>query len=147
MILLWLLACGPATEPDPDAKPPAIEEAECCLGPKRWEAGEQGWQSWRVDSFELDPGQYNKITVSLTKGLKYRFEACGASEVVNVDLILYDGEGEIAVRDVTQDREPVIEWVALDSGTHHLVVYMRQTTTSEAGAVAYGWASLTGQPR
>ena len=144
--LLVLLGCS-SEEPDPDAKPPGIEEAECCLGPKRWEASEEGWQSWRTDSFELEPGEYRKITVSLTKGLKYRFEACGASEVSNVDLILYDREGEIAVRDDVSDREPVIEWVALDSGTHHFVVYMRETTNEGSAAVAYGWASLTGEPK
>lgn len=148
----WLLACGGfgasdeahGDEEEEELVDPSIEEAECCLDPKRWEASEQGWQSWRVDSFEVEPGEYQKVTVALTKGLRYRFEACGASEVVDVDLLLYDTTKKVAVRDDVVGREPVIEFTAVESGAHHLLVYMRKTTTGKAGAVAYGWASLTG---
>ncbi len=147
LLIPLLLACRHGAhgelETDVDVD---IEEAECCMGPKRWEASDQGWQSWRVDSFKLEPAAHERVSVSLTKGLTYRFEACGASDVSDLDLILYDNAGNILVRDSTTDREPVITFTETESTNRHLVVYLRGTHSGEPGAIAYGWASLTGEP-
>lgn len=133
-------AHGPI-EDEPD---PGVEAAECCLAPKRWEASDAGWASWRVDSLTLEPGKYERFPVALTKGLTYRFEACGAPGVTDLDLLLYDAEGEIVVRDGAVDREPLITYTAAETGTRTLVVYLRETEGGRKGPISWGWASYAG---
>ena len=69
-------------------------------------------------------------------------ETCGDEDVRNVDVLLYDTQGNVVKRDDTIDREPKLEFSPEETGTYYIVLYQRDidVTKDEAGvamAVVY----------
>lgn len=118
------------------------QEAETCLRTKVWDGYADGWGIRTMTSTSLAAGKTRNYLVTLYKGNEYRIETCGDENVRNVDILLYDTQGNVVKRDDTVDREPRLEITPEETGTYYIVLYQRdiKITKDEAGvamAVVY----------
>ena len=118
------------------------QEAETCLRTKVWDGYADGWGIRTMTSTSLAKGKTRNYLVTLYKGNEYRIETCGDEDVRNVDVLLYDTQGNVVKRDDTIDREPKLEFSPEETGTYYIVLYQRDidVTKDEAGvamAVVY----------
>ena len=104
----------------------ATKEAEECLRTKVWDGYAEGWGIRTMTSTALATGKTRNYLVTLYKGDEYRIETCGDEHVSNVDVLLYDTEGNVIERDKTEDREPSIQYSPEQTGSYYLVLYMRE---------------------
>jgi len=109
--------------------PPALAdetEASSCLRTKVWDGYGDGWAIRTMTSTELSAGKTRSYLVSLYADNEYRINTCADASAANLDVLIYDTEGNIVVRDETTDREPVIDFKPTASGTYYVVVYLRE---------------------
>ena len=100
-------------------------EAEACLRTKVWDGYADGWGIRTMTNTTLETGKTRNYLVTLYQGNEYKIATCGESAVKNFDVLLYDTEGNVSVRDKTSDREPVIEYTPKETGTFYVVLYLR----------------------
>ena len=111
--------------------------AESCIKNKVWEGYASGWAVRTMASATLAQGEYRVYLVTLYAGTEYKLQACGDSELSNVDLLLYDALGNKVLQDLSQDREPVLSYTPTATDTFYITVYA--TTLSNPtgkGAIA-----------
>ncbi len=118
------------------------KDAEECVQTKVWDAYADGWGVRTITSTTLHVGKTKNYLVTLYAGNRYRIEACGDEAAANLDILLYDTDGKLLLRDETSDRQPRIEYVPTATSTFYVVLYLRGTkeARSEAGvgmAVVY----------
>lgn len=101
-------------------------EAETCLRTKVWDGYSDGWGIRTMTSADLEAGKTKNFLVTLYKGNEYRIATCGDQHVTNLDVLLYDTQGNVITRDTTTDREPVLEYTPQETGTYYIVVYLRE---------------------
>ena len=101
-------------------------EAETCLRAMVWEEYADGWAIRTLTSTELTNGKTRSYLVSLYADNEYRINTCADAGAANLDVLIYDTEGNIVVRDETTDREPMIDFTPKASGTYYVVVYLRE---------------------
>ena len=109
--------------------PPALadeSEASSCLRTKVWDGYGDGWAIRTMTSTDLQAGKTRSYLVSLYADNEYRITTCADSHAKNLDVLIYDTEGNIVVRDETTDREPSIDFKPTASGTYYVVVYLRE---------------------
>ena len=105
-LLSGLLALGLMAGPAEAGK----RDAEDCLRTRVWDGYGDGWGIRTMTSTELAAGKTRNYLVTLYKGNEYRIEACGDSAVQNVDVLLYDTNGNVIKRDETEDKTPRFEF-------------------------------------
>ena len=127
-LLLLSLFAAPATA--------GTEEAETCLRTRVWDGYADGWGIRTMTSTVLEAGKTRNYLVTLYKGNQYRIEACGDDSVKNVDVLLYDTEGNVITRDDTEDGKPKIEFEPKETGSYYVVVYQRELAGADKGGVA-----------
>ena len=132
MLMLGLVAPAQAGQRD----------AEECLRTRVWDGYSDGWGIRTMTSTDLASGKTRNYLVTLYKGNEYRIEACGDSNVKNVDILLYDTNGNVIKRDETTDKTPRFEFKPEETGSFYVVVYMRdlegeKTEGGVAMAVVY----------
>ena len=120
-LLSGLLALGLMAGPAEAGK----RDAEDCLRTRVWDGYGDGWGIRTMTSTELAAGKTRNYLVTLYKGNEYRIEACGDSAVQNVDVLLYDTNGNVIKRDETEDKTPRFEFTPEETGSYYVVVYMR----------------------
>ena len=120
-LLSGLLALGLMAGPAEAGK----RDAEVCLRTRVWDGYGDGWGIRTMTSTELAAGKTRNYLVTLYKGNEYRIEACGDSAVQNVDVLLYDTNGNVIKRDETEDKTPRFEFTPEETGSYYVVVYMR----------------------
>lgn len=118
------------------------KQAEECVQTKVWDAYADGWGVRTLTSTTLQPGKTRNYLVTLYAGNEYRIETCGDDSVTNLDVLLYDTEGNILVRDKTDDRQPSFTYTPKETSTFYVVTYLRgvKEKRTEAGvgmAVVY----------
>ena len=101
-------------------------EASSCLRTKVWDGYGDGWAIRTMTSTELEAGKTRSYLVSLYADNEYRINTCADESAANLDVLIYDTEGNIVVRDETSNREPVIDFKPKASGTYYVVVYLRE---------------------
>jgi hypothetical protein len=101
-------------------------EASSCLRTKVWDGYGDGWAIRTMTSTELEAGKTRSYLVSLYADNEYRITTCADTRAKNLDVLIYDTEGNIVVRDETTDREPSIDFKPTASGTYYVVVYLRE---------------------
>ncbi|MCA9569795.1 MAG: hypothetical protein KC656_18250 [Myxococcales bacterium] len=116
--------------------------AEECVQTKVWDAYADGWGVRTLTSTTLQPGKTRNYLVTLYAGNEYRIETCGDEAVTNLDVLLYDTEGNVLVRDQTDDRQPSFTYKPESTSTFYVVVYLRgvKEKSTDAGvgmAVVY----------
>lgn len=118
------------------------KSAEECVQTKVWDAYADGWGVRTLTSTTLQPGKTRNYLVTLYAGNEYRIQTCGDDAVSNLDVLLYDIEGNVLVRDETTDRQPSFTYKPETTSTYYVVVYLRgaKEKAKEAGvgmAVVY----------
>lgn len=116
--------------------------AETCLRTKVWDGYAEGWGIRTMTSTTLAQGATRNYLVTLYKGNEYRIRTCGDELVKNLDVYLYDLNGNVVTQDKTADREPAFEFKPEQTGTYYIVVHARELADAnkEAGvamAVTY----------
>jgi len=101
-------------------------EASSCLRTKVWDGYGDGWAIRTMTSTELEAGKTRSYLVSLYADNEYRITTCADAGATNLDVLIYDTEGNIVVRDETTDREPAIDFKPSASGTYYVVLYLRE---------------------
>lgn len=116
--------------------------AETCLRTKVWDGYADNWGIRTMTSTELEAGKTKNYLVTLYKGNEYRITTCADKSVTNLDVLLYNTEGEVIAKDSTVDREPQLEFKPTETATYYIVLYMREldgkkTAADAAMAVVY----------
>lgn len=112
------------------------DEAESCLRTRVWDGYADGWGIRTMTSESLASGKTKNYLVTLYKDNQYRIEACGDERVKNLDVILYDTQGNVLGRDETTDAAPRFEFQPTKTGSYYVVVYQREVEGTEAAGVA-----------
>lgn len=136
----WLAATGvallglaiPADAADTD-------KAETCLRTKVWDGYAEGWGIRTMTSTNLTLGATRNYLVTLYKGNEYQIQSCCDDEVNNLDLYLYDLNGNVVLRDNTEDRQPVLQFKPEKTATYYIVLHARSLAT-ESGEAAVALA-------
>jgi hypothetical protein len=118
------------------------KSAEECVQTKVWDAYADGWGVRTLTSTTLAPGKTRNYLVTLYAGNEYRIETCGDDRVTNLDVLLYDTEGNILKRDDVDGRNPSFTYKPESTSTYYVVVYLRgvKEKSTDAGigmAVVY----------
>ncbi len=134
VLSLALLAAAPALADE--------EAAETCLRAKIWDGYPSGFQVRSQSNTTLAGGEHRVYLITLYAGNEYKFLACGDDNGANVDLVLYDAQGNVLLADNTSDREPRITYTPTLTDTFFLAVHATRLNdaTKKAGistAVTY----------
>lgn len=111
--------------------------AEECVQTKVWEAYADGWGVRTLTGTTLAPGKTRNYLVTLYAGNEYEVKSCGEEGVKNLDVLLYDTEGNVVVKDDVDGRQPAIKFTPKETGTYYVVLYLRDV---EAGKTEAGVA-------
>jgi hypothetical protein len=99
------------------------EAAETCLRAKIWDGYTSGFQVRSQTNTTLGAGEHRVYLITLYAGNEYKFLACGDDNASNVDLVLYDAQGNVLITDTSNDREPVLSFIPTMSDTFYLAVH------------------------
>jgi hypothetical protein len=108
--------------------------AETCLRTKVWDGYADGWAIRTMTSTSLTHGATRNYLVTLYKGNDYQIRTCGENRVKNLDLYLYDLNGNVVKRDDTVSREPMLEYAPTATGTFYIVVHARELSDVQKDA-------------
>ena len=116
--------------------------AETCVRTKVWDGYAEGWGIRTLTSTTLADGATRNYLVTLYKGNEYQITTCGDEGIANLDVLLYDLNGNVVLRDETTDREPKLLFEPEDTSTYYIVLHARELAdaSTEAGvsmAVVY----------
>lgn len=110
------------------------KQAEECVNTKVWDSYADGWGVRTMTTSTLEVGKTRNYLVTLYAGNEYRVESCGDDSVTNLDVLLYDTEGNLLVRDDTDDRQPKLAFTPDKTQTYYVVVYLRDVKEKQADA-------------
>ena len=77
----------------------------------------------------------------MLKGRNYRVLTCAEEGVKDLDVLLYDKDGQVVERDQTQNREPMLSFSPDKTATYYIVLYLRDTHDKTKPAAA-AWSLL-----
>lgn len=112
------------------------KDGEDCVRTKVWDAYGDGWHIRTLTSTTLANGATNSYLVTVYQGNEYRFEACGDDASNNLDVLLYDLDGNVVHRDDSVNAQPSLTLKPEATTTYYLVVYARETTGDSGVGVA-----------
>lgn len=126
----------------PAAASASADDAESCVRTKVWEGYDDGWSIRTMTSTTLKKGATRNYLVTLYKGNEYQMIGCGDSDTSNVDVLIYDTNGNVVLRDEDEGRVPRINFKPEQTATYYVVVHARDLAgdATEAGvavAVTY----------
>ncbi len=110
----------------------AKKDTEECLRTKIWDTYGDGWAVRTSAEAEVGYGKTQFYKVSLLKGRAYRVLTCANDGVKNLDVLLYDKEGQVLARDETVDADPVLAYTPQRTGIYYVVLYLRDATDRDA---------------
>ena len=112
-------------------------DAETCLRAKVWEGYADGWGIRTLTTATLQRGATKNYLVTLYKGNEYQIRSCADTATQDLDLLLYDINGSLVMRDENDDgREPSLTFTPEATATYYIVVHAQTLADgqSEAGA-------------
>lgn len=113
------------------------EQAETCLRAKIWDGYTSGWAVRTATTTTLGQGEHRVYLVTLYAGNEYKVLSCGDANVSNVDLVLYDAQGNQVVTDNSNDREPQLSYTPTVTDTFYIAVHASKlNTTTDKGGIA-----------
>ena len=101
------------------------KQAEECVTTKVRDGYAEGWGIRTMTTTTLAPGKTRNYLVTLYAGNEYQLQACGDESVGNLDVLLYDTEGNLLSRDDAEDRQPIFNYTPETTNTYYVVVYLR----------------------
>ena len=99
------------------------EGAETCLRAKIWDGYTSGFQVRSQTNTTLGSGEHRVYLITLYAGNEYKFLACGDENAANIDLVLYDAQGNVLLTDTSNDREPQLIYTPTLTDTFYLAVH------------------------
>ena len=115
--------------------------AEECVQTKVWEAYAEGWGVRTLTGSTIDAGKTRNYLVTLYAGNEYEVKTCGDDGVKDLDVLLYDTDGKVLVKDEDVGRQPSIKFTPKATSTYYVVLYLKdagqQKQASAAMAVVY----------
>jgi hypothetical protein len=99
------------------------KRAEESLRTKIFDGYAQGWSVRTATSVELGDGEHRVYLLTLYVDNEYRVLAAGDDAVNNIDVVLYDAEGQQVGADTTSDRDPVLTYKPAKSGSYYVAVH------------------------
>ncbi len=110
------------------------EQAETCLRTKIWDGYTSGWQVRSQTNTSLGSGEHRVYLITLYAGNEYKFLSCGDQNTANLDLVLYDAQGNVLITDSSNDREPQVTYTPTVTDTFYLAVYGSRLNDAAAKA-------------
>lgn len=110
----------------------ADKEAESCLRTKVWASYEDGWSVRNQTRASLAVGGTHSFRVTLYKGTEYQIVTCGEASIRNLDVLLYNAEGEVVARDGTTGRDPTLSFTPSETATYYVVLYLRDRAAQDS---------------
>ena len=107
------------------------KEAESCLRAKVWDGYADGWAIRTMTATSLANGDTRNYLVTFYKGNEYQIQTCADNAMKNLDVVLYDLEGNIVLRDSSEGRQPALSYKPTKTSTFYVVVHAREL--AEAG--------------
>lgn len=112
-------------------------QAEDCVNTKVMEGYVDGWGVRTVSKTTLEEGKTRNFRVTMYAGNEYRINSCGDDDVANLDILLYDTDGNLLMRDSSDDRQPSFAFKPDRTNTYYVVLYLRGVAESKSkGSVA-----------
>ena len=108
--------------------------AETCVRTKVWDGYADGWGIRTLTSTTLQNNATRNYLVTLYKGNEYQITTCGDDQVVNLDVLLYDLNGSVVLRDNSTNREPRLQYQPTETSTYYIVLHARELTDPSASA-------------
>jgi len=113
------------------------EAAETCLRTKIWDGYTSGWAVRTATNVTLGSGEHRVYLVTLYAGNEYKIMACGDNNVANIDIVLYDAQGNQVGADNSSDREPTLSYTPKLTDTFYVAVHAsRLNNPAEKSGVA-----------
>lgn len=103
-------------------------DVEECARVTAKEARKNGFRLRLDDGDRVRPDQVMNYQVTLTGGLTYMFFACSDGSAPDVDIFIYDAEGNLVAHDETVDPLPSFVWKAPNTAEY---IVRLQTNGSE----------------
>ena len=108
--------------------------SESCIRTKVWDGYADGWGTRKTIVTDLDLGETRNYMVTLYKGNEYEFKTCADEGMVNLDLHLYDLDGNEVLRDSTQDRQPVLNFKPDKTATYYVILHATELISPETNS-------------
>ena len=99
--------------------------AEECIRAKVADSYAEDWQLRTQSTTVLDYGGARHYQTTLLKGHTYNVLTCADDNVRDLDIILYDKDGKIVVRDTLDNREPTLKFIPAVTSTYFVTLYVR----------------------
>lgn len=99
------------------------EQAETCLRAKIWDGYTSGFQVRSQTNTTLGAGEHRVYLITLYAGNEYKFMVCGDNNAANLDIVLYDAQGNVLITDNGNDREPMVNYTPTATDTFYLAVH------------------------
>ncbi|NCG18563.1 MAG: hypothetical protein GWP91_06080 [Rhodobacterales bacterium] len=112
-----------------------------CLRTKVWDTYPEGWSVRATSETQVEFGGTQFFKATLLKGRNYRVLTCAEEGVKDLDVLLYDKDGQVVERDQTQNREPMLSFSPDKTATYYIVLYLRDTHDKTKPAAA-AWSLL-----
>ncbi len=122
-ILLAALSGPAAAGPD---------EAETCVRELVTNAYPHGWAVRTITQVDLGEGETCHYLLTLYAGVEYRITSCGDPSATEVDLVLYDADGQPRTHDVTRGRSGELAFRPATTDTFFLAVRVAARTPASS---------------
>lgn len=122
LLSVALLAAAPALADE--------ESAETALRAKIWDGYTSGFQVRTQTTTTLGAGEHRVYLITLFAGNEYRFLACGDDNGANLDLVLYDAQGNVVLTDTSNDRDPKLDYIPTVTESFYLAVHASRVNDS-----------------
>ena len=110
--------------------------ADTCVQAKVHDSYTDAWSVRTTVSTTLKPGGREVYVLTLHSGNQYRVMACAEESIKNLDLVVYDADGNPVVNDKTTNREPVLDFTPPATARYYVVVSDASPTGTGGGGVA-----------
>lgn len=123
----------------PGASSADAGKARTCLDEMVAGAVSAGMRLRSTDVWKASPQEAVTYRVTLYKGINYVLLGCADGEAVDLDMRLYDGNGELVSNDKSPDAKPFVDVSPPTTGEYALqvLVYKAAAQTDYAVAIAY----------
>jgi hypothetical protein len=108
--------------------------SESCIRTKVWDGYAEGWGTRKTIVTDLDLGETRNYMVTLYKGNEYQFKTCADEGMVNLDIHLYDLDGNEVLRDSTQDRQPMLSFKPDKTATYYVILHATELISPETNS-------------
>ncbi|MBN1337384.1 MAG: hypothetical protein JXB39_15615 [Deltaproteobacteria bacterium] len=108
------------------------DEAETCAREQVSNAYPLGWAVRTLTRIDLGQGETCNYLLTLYAGVEYRIASCGDLTTREVDLVLYDGQGQPKAQDVSTGRAGELWFRPPTTATYLLAVRVSERTPPPA---------------